>query len=110
MEIDLKNSEERFQKTVTDLEKQTILSRDREQRIHHLTQDVRSLTVLYVRFITYFPLAPYFQLETKEETLSNIRSELETARNMIVQKETQWSALNEKFLDSSVFMLEETIR
>lgn len=51
-----------------------------------------------------------FQLDTKEETVKNIRNELETARSELILKETQWCELNNKFMDSSVFLLEETIK
>ena len=42
--------------------------------------------------------------------MQNLRSELETARNEVIQKETQWYELNDKFVHSSVHMLEETIK
>ena len=50
------------------------------------------------------------QVSEKEETLRGTRQELEAARGDILSREAQLAELQEKFLQSSVHIMEETIK
>ena len=45
LEQDQKNCEDRYQSTLTELEKQTIVSKDREKKIHMLMEEVRTFNI-----------------------------------------------------------------
>ena len=50
------------------------------------------------------------QVSEKEETLRGTRQELEAARGDILSREAQLAELQEKFLQSSAHIMEETIK
>ena len=50
------------------------------------------------------------QVSEKEETLRGTRQELEAARGDILSREAQLAELQEKFLQSSAHIVEETIK
>ena len=50
------------------------------------------------------------QVSEKEETLRGTRQELEAARGEILSREAQLAELQEKFLQSSAHIMEETIK
>ncbi|XP_059086877.1 trichohyalin-like isoform X2 [Tigriopus californicus] len=88
LETDRKNLEDRLQSTLEELERQSIVSKDREKRICALLDD----------------------LESKDETQENMRMETEALRLDVVQRQNQYNDLHDKFLQSSQHILEETLR
>eukprot|EP00095_Tigriopus_kingsejongensis_P003476 maker-scaffold264_size232020-snap-gene-0.9 protein:Tk03476 transcript:maker-scaffold264_size232020-snap-gene-0.9-mRNA-1 annotation:"iduronate 2-sulfatase" len=88
LEIDRRNLADRHQKTLEELERQTIVSKDREKRIHSLMED----------------------MEMRDETVQNMKLETDVLRGDLLQREGQNNDLHEKFLQSSQHILEETLR
>ena len=50
-----------------------------------------------------------FQLEAKEERLSAYSHDTEGLKQQLFQKEKQWTELQDKFMQSSAHIMEETI-
>ena len=52
---------------------------------------------------------PFLQLEAKEERLSAYSHDTEGLKHQLFQKEKQWTELQDKFMQSSTHIMEETI-
>ena len=52
----------------------------------------------------------HFKVGEKEETLRGMRQELDAARGDMLSREAQLAELQEKFLQSSAHIMEETIK
>lgn len=87
LDADLKNAEERAGAVNNQLETQTILCKDREKQVHQLQEE----------------------LEAKDERLVTFSHELEGAKRNLLEKERQMTELQDKFMQSSVHIMEETI-
>lgn len=63
--------------------------------------------------ILKFPLqckSNILQMEAKDERLAAFSHELESAKQQVLQREKQITELQDKFLQSSVHIMEETIQ
>ena len=87
MEADCHVIETRYKDTVELLEKQTITSKNRDQKIEQLQGEV----------------------ETKDDLIKTTKDELETAKLEFSNLEKQMLDLQDKFMESSVHVMEETI-
>ena len=58
----------------------------------------------------FFNFNFFLQLEAKEERLVTFSHELEGAKRNLLEKERQMTELQDKFMQSSVHIMEETIK
>ena len=87
LESDCQLVESRYKDTVDLLEKQTITSKNRDNKIEQLNGE----------------------LEAKDDLLKTTKDELETAKLEFANLEKQMLDLQDKFMESSVHVMEETI-
>ena len=87
LEADNHVIEARYKDTISLLEKQTITSKNRDQKIEHLNGEI----------------------EAKDDQLKTTKDELETAKMEFSNLEKQMLDLQDKFMESSVHVMEETI-
>ena len=87
LEADCHAAEARYKDTVDLLEKQTIVSKERDHKVEQLTGEV----------------------DTKDDQLKTAKNDLETARLELSNLEKQMLDLQDKFMESSVHVMEETV-
>ena len=88
LEKEAENNEARQSSLLQDLEKQGIISKDRERSIQQLTEE----------------------LDIKKEEISGHLSNIEQLQNDLGSKQTIITGLQDKFMQSSMHILQETVK
>ena len=113
-EMELKIAEDRCVAVNAQLETQVILCRDREKQVLQLQEEVNEKQCCSIVMYRVFSQrvvknALFFQLEAKEERISAYSHDTEGLKHQLFQKEKQWTELQDKFMQSSTHIMEETI-